>query len=42
MQSVNTSPDNFIWEKNRTSILVVAAGLYEINLGFYAPKQPQI
>ena len=27
---VNTLPDNFLWEKDKTSILTVAPGLYEV------------
>ena len=41
-QTVNTSPDNFIWEKDKTFILVNEEGLYELNLGFYSDKKPSI
>ena len=41
-QSVNTSPDNYIWEKDRTFILVSEEGFYELNLGFYSEKTPTI
>lgn len=41
-QSVNTSPDNFIWEKDKTFILVNEEGLYELNSGFYSEKRPSI
>jgi hypothetical protein len=27
---VNTLPDNYLWEKDKTSILIVAPGLYEV------------
>jgi len=37
-QSVNTCPDNFLWEKDKISIMTVAAGLYEIKLGFFARR----
>jgi len=30
VQLVNTLPDNFLWEKEKTVILVVAPGLYEV------------
>lgn len=30
VQSVNTCPDNFLWEQDKTSILTVAPGLYEV------------
>ena len=42
IQSVNTSPDNFILEKDKTFILVNEEGLYELNLGFYSEKRPSI
>ena len=41
-QSVNTSPDNFIWEKDKAFILVNEEGLYELNLGFYSEKRPTV
>ena len=41
-QSVNTSPNNFIWEKDKTFILINEEGLYELNLGFYSEKKPSI
>ena len=41
-QSVNTSPDNFIWEKDKTFIMVNEEGLYELNFGFYSDKRPNI
>ena len=31
IQLSNTLPDNFLWEKDKTSILTVAPGLYEVN-----------
>lgn len=42
IQTVNTAPDNYLWEKEKTSVMVVAAGLYEITLGFYADKKPTV
>ena len=32
IQLSNTLPDNFLWEKDKTSILTVAPGLYEVNI----------
>jgi len=31
-----------LWEKDKTSILTVAPGLYEINFGFFAKKKPSV
>ena len=41
-QSVNTSPDNFIWEKDKTYIVINEEGLYELNFGFFSDKKPNI
>jgi hypothetical protein len=42
IQCVNTAPDNYIWEPESSSILVVAPGLYEITFGFYSKKKPTV
>ena len=42
IQSVNTAPDNFLWEKEKVSIVTVTPGLYEIVIGFYSRKKPTI
>lgn len=42
VQSVNTCPENFIWDEDKTLILTVAPGLYEITFGFYSAKKPTI
>ena len=42
IQSINTSPENFIWNKDKTYIIINENGLYELNLGFYADKKPTI
>jgi len=41
-QCVNTCPDNFLWEKDKTSVMTIAAGLYEIKAGFFAAKIDKI
>ena len=41
-QSINTSPDNFIWEKDKTYIMINEDGLYELNFGFYSDKKPNV
>jgi hypothetical protein len=40
VQALNTCPDNFLWEKSKTSVIAVAPGLYELSFGFYSKKQP--
>ncbi|CDW81229.1 UNKNOWN [Stylonychia lemnae] len=42
VQALNTCPDNFLWEKSKTSIVAVAPGLYEVSFGFYSKKQPTV
>ena len=42
VQSVNTDPDNFRWERDRSYIVTVAPGLYEVNFGFFVRKNPAI
>lgn len=42
IQTVNTAPDNFLWEKEKTSVLIVASGLYELTMGFYSNKKPTV
>lgn len=39
---VNTLPDNYLWEKDKGTLLVVAPGLYELHCGFFAKKKPKI
>ena len=41
-QSINTSPDNYIWEKDKTIISVMKGGIYKVSLGFYSNKKPNV
>ena len=41
-QSINTSPDNFIWEKGKPFIIINLEGFYVLNLGIFADKRPSI
>lgn len=36
---INTLPDNFVWEKGKTSILIVAPGVYQICCGFFGKEK---
>ena len=40
IQSVNTCPENFVWEQDQTSILTVMPGLYEVTFGFFSRTRP--
>jgi len=42
VQTVNTFPDNFLWDLEKTSILCVAPGLYEVAFGFYCRRSPVV
>ena len=42
VQAVNTMPENFIWEEDRSTIMTVAPGVYEISLGLFSTKKPAI
>lgn len=42
IQSVNTCPDNFLWDRDKTSVVAVAPGLYEVISGFFCRKKPSI
>jgi len=42
IQSINTCPDNFLLEKDTTSMLIVQGGIYEISLGFFTKHKPII
>ena len=42
VQIINTSPENFIWEKDKPVLNIKEGGLYEINMGFYADKKPMV
>jgi len=42
IESINTCPENFLWEQDKSSIMTVAPGLYEIMFGFYCKKKPTI
>ena len=35
IQSVNTAPDNYIWEKSGINIIVIDGGIYQVSLGLY-------
>ena len=45
-QKVNTAPDNYLWEKDKSTINIINGGIYQINLGFYFSnninKKPQV
>ena len=42
IQTINTCPENFLWDEDKTMIMTVAPGLYELNFGFFSAKQPTI
>jgi hypothetical protein len=38
IQTTNTCPENFMYDDDKSSILTIAPGLYEINFGFFCLK----
>lgn len=42
VESVNSDPENFQWEKDKASITATVPGLYEVSLGFFARKTPKV
>ena len=42
VQIINTSNNNFLWEKDKSVIGIKEGGLYEVKMGFYADKKPMI
>ena len=42
MQNINTNPENFTWEKDKTVIVTAAPGLYEVTFGFFTKRKPQV
>ena len=38
VQAINTCPDNFLWEKNKSVIILAAPGLYALTFGFYSKR----
>ena len=42
LQIINTSNENFLWEKDKSIIGIKEGGLYQILMGFFADKKPMI
>lgn len=42
IQTINTCPENFLWDEDKSTVLTVAPGLYEVNFGFFSSKQPTV
>ena len=42
VQSVNTDPENFRWERDKTFVKTGVPGLYEVTFGFFARRKPAI
>lgn len=40
-QVANSAPEEFLWEKAKTYIMLVSGGTYEVNLGIFATKKPK-
>ena len=42
VQSVNTDPSNFLWERDKATVVAVAPGLYEVTFGFFTRRKPSV
>eukprot|EP00892_Ulva_mutabilis_P004442 jgi/Ulvmu1/236/UM001_0240.1 len=42
VQNMNSAPENFIWEKDKPTVVVVEAGIYELSFGIYAKSKPAV
>ena len=42
VQMLNSRPDNFLWERDKSTLLVTSAGLYQVSFGFFARKKPVV
>ena len=42
VECINTWPENFLWEQDKSNIMTVAPGLYEIMFGFFSKKKPTV
>jgi hypothetical protein len=42
IQTINTCPENFIWEKDKTTVLALSAGLYQVSFGVFSRKKSSI
>jgi hypothetical protein len=41
-EAVNACSENFLWERDSTTIITLAPGLYEVAWGFYGKKKPSV
>ena len=42
VQNINTNPENFTWEKDKTVIVTAAPVFYEVTFGFFTKRKPQV
>jgi hypothetical protein len=42
VQSVNTCPENFLWERGNTVVVTVTPGLYQVCWGFFSKSPPHL
>lgn len=41
-ESINTLPENFIYNQSDLTFKIASSGIYKIEMGFYAKKKPAI
>jgi hypothetical protein len=42
VQSLNTCPENFVWEKDKTQVLALTPGLYSVAFGVFCRKKGSV
>ena len=42
VQSLNTCPENFVWEKDKTNVLTLSPGLYSVAFGVFTRKKSPV
>jgi len=41
-EEANTNADNFMWERKKTQLMLVAPGIYEVKVAVFCEKLPMV
>ena len=39
---INTTPQNYLWERDSSTLLTVEAGIYQVSLAFFDCRKPSL
>jgi hypothetical protein len=42
IECINTATENFIWKQDSPDLITVVAGLYEVQVGFFSERDPEV